>query len=439
MHLSRSIVLGHVGCLLAGVASAQPPAPRPVVAWAAGPMEARVAFDRAVDPELAARVVGGTIAFGEGPKPGRAGRPEGDRGTIRIAAARLVDDGRTLSLVTDPHPRATTYRLALPALKAAGAPGPGSPAEVAYDLGGVEVSWAEGEGTKPAWSGWWPVVDPGDARKLAAGSAEHDRLWPLTSKPGRLTLRTQVARASASVTLDLDAFAPFEATFGDETTRSASSSPDAHRATLKAEAAGEPVELSLAIRAGDAGVSKVRVSDAQGPLPRAAFLLPWAPATPPPAPETTIPAEFRAGGDPARGEAAFYSEAAKCSACHMVRGKGGVIGPDLSDLAGRDRAWVYQNIVEPSASIHPAYVSYTVAMKDGQVAMGVVRAEGADALKVGAIDGKQSTFPRAEVEEIRPSTSSIMPVGLLGGIGEEQARDLLAFLTNPRPPAAPGR
>ena len=71
-----------------------------------------------------------------------------------------------------------------------------------------------------------------------------------------------------------------------------------------------------------------------------------------------------------------------------------------------------------------------MTLKDGRVAMGVVRAEGADALKVGDIDAKQTVIPRAEVEEIRPSPSSIMPVGLLGAIGEERTRDLLAYLTS---------
>ena len=158
-------------------------------------------------------------------------------------------------------------------------------------------------------------------------------------------------------------------------------------------------------------------------------MLPWAPPSLLPSPPSAVPAEFLTGGDPARGEAVFNSDAAKCSACHKVKGKGGVIGPDLSNLAGRDRTWIYQNIAEPSASIHPEYVTHTVALKDGRIAMGVVRAEGADTLKVGDIEGKQTVFPRAEVEEIRPSATSIMPVGLLGAIGEERARDLLAYLS----------
>ena len=413
-----------------GLAPGAEPPPRVVAAWAGGPMEARLAFDRPVDAEVAARVVGELIVFGEPPMPGVAGRPGGERGALRVAAARLVDGGRTLVLVTDPHPREATYLLALPGVKPAGAPEAGARVEVAYDLGGVEVAFA-GDGAK--WSTWWPSLDPDAARTLTAGSAEHDRFW--TSKPskGALTFQTLINAPRGDVLLDLDASSPFEVTFGVESSKSAASKAEAHRATLKAEATGDALFFSMSLPEVEPGTLRVRASTAAGPLTRSAYVLPWAPPAPSPSLATEVPAVFLSGGDPAKGEAIFYGEQAKCSTCHQVRGKGGLVGPDLTSLAGADRAWVYRNIMEPSASIHPEYVSYTVAMKDGRVAMGVVRAEGADALKVGDIDAKQTVIPRAEVEEIRPSASSIMPVGLLGAIGDERTRDLLAYLTgNPK-------
>ena len=430
MRTSRSIAVCFASAAWAGLAQGAGPPPKVVAAWAAGPMEARVAFDRAVDPEVARRVVGESVGFGEGEKPGGvAGRSGGDRGALRVAAARLVDEGRTLVLVTDPHPREATYRLALPGVKAPGESGAGASVEVGYTLGGVEATFAQGPSK---WSGWWPVLDPVAARQATAGSAQHERLLDLTSKPGKLTLQTLIASPKGDATLDLDASVPFEAAFGVETTRSIASKADAHRATLKAESTGEPIFFTMAMTTVAGNPPRVRASMGPGPLSREAFVLPWAPPAPSPAPPPTVPAELLTGGDPVRGEAVFLGEQSKCANCHRVRGKGGVIGPDLSNLAGRDRAWVYQNIIEPSASIHPEYVSHTVAMKDGRVAMGVVRAEGEDALKVSDIDAKQTVIPRAEIEEIRPSASSIMPVGLLGAIGEERTRDLLAYLTAPK-------
>lgn len=434
------IVVGLLSWLGSGFAPGAEPPPKAVAAWAAGPMEVRVAFDRAVDPSVSTGAVGGSIAFGEEPKPGdpvAIGRPGGDRGVLRIASARLVDEGRTLVLVTDPHPREATYRLALPGLKGPAEAGVGARLDLSYDLSGVEVAW--GEGAKLAWSGWWPDLEPEMSRTLLAGSAEHERLWPMAEKPGRLTLRTLVVLPRGNTSLVLDAGSPFEASLGSESAKSAPMG-GSHRATLRAESTGEAIEVNLALRTGEGGPPRLRATAGSGadqagrPIPRSALVLPWAPPVLPPSPPPAAPAALLGGGDPARGEALFYGEQAKCANCHQVRGKGGAVGPDLTGLAGRDRAWVYQNIVEPSASIHPDYLSWTVAMKDGRIAMGVIRAEGADALKVGDIDAKQTLIPRVEVEEIRPSSSSIMPVGLLGALGEEGTRDLLAFLTAPGPP-----
>jgi putative heme-binding domain-containing protein len=160
------------------------------------------------------------------------------------------------------------------------------------------------------------------------------------------------------------------------------------------------------------------------------LVLPWVPAAPPaPAPFTNVPTLD--GGDVARGAVVFKSMDAKCATCHKVRGEGENVGPDLTNLAGGDRLAVYRDIAEPSARIHPDYVPYTVAMKDGRILVGTVRAKGADMLTVTDTEAKVTVIPRADVEELRPSATSIMPVGLVGAIGEERLRDLLAFLTAP--------
>ena len=427
--------LMRISCLvLAALTLARPTLaaepPRLVAAWASGPMEARAAFDRAVDPGVVGSVVGRGIAFD-------AGRPGSPRAaSIRVAAARLVEGGRTLVLVTDPHPRESKYRLKLAGVKGAGEAGPGAGVELAYDLGGVEVTWTAEGAAKAGWSGWWPGADPAEARRILAGSAEHDRLWPLLEGSGALTLRSLVALPAGMATVGVESNSAFEAAFGSESAKSAEGEGGSNRASLKVESTGDAAEFSVALTTGPKGGPRLRATaaamgQAARALSRADFVLPWAPATPSPAAESEVPAGLLVGGDPRAGEVVFRGEQAKCATCHAVGGQGGAVGPELSGLAGRDRAWVYRNIVEPSSEIHPEFVSYTVALKDGRVAMGVVRAEGADAIKVGDIDAKFTVIPRAEVEEIRPSASSIMPVGLLGAIGEDRARDLLAYLTDP--------
>ena len=46
-------------------------------------------------------------------------------------------------------------------------------------------------------------------------------------------------------------------------------------------------------------------------------------------------------------------------------------------------------------------------------------------------DAKSTVVRRDEIEEFRPSSTSIMPVGLAGALGDGPLRDLLAFLTHP--------
>src|SRR4051794_19121403 len=113
MHTRTLVTVLVLGCFGGGLASGgEPESPRPVVAWPEGPLEVRVAFDAAVDPAVAGALTGQTIPFVEAAEPGHEGE-QAAGGSIRIAAARLIDEGRTLVLATDPHPRAGTYTLTL--------------------------------------------------------------------------------------------------------------------------------------------------------------------------------------------------------------------------------------------------------------------------------------------------------------------------------------
>ena len=100
--------IGMTVAVMAAFARPKPaaPAPKVVAAWVNGPMEVQVAFDQPIDPVVAVHSVGHVIRFG-GSEPGSAGaqgRPGGDVGMLRISAARMIDENRTLVLTTDPHP-----------------------------------------------------------------------------------------------------------------------------------------------------------------------------------------------------------------------------------------------------------------------------------------------------------------------------------------------
>jgi putative heme-binding domain-containing protein len=436
------VVLGLTWSVWGEAGALEEPPVGVVAAWAAGPFEARVAFDRALSPAVATSTVGRTIAFDETrptarSKPARSAAEAADtRGTLRVAAARLVDGGRTLVLTTDPHPRAGTYTLELPDVRPAGRPAdaPTRPLTVVYDLTGVEAVWDSGaEDASPEWTGWWPGFDPSGVREQAGDVPAIARGLDLSRRDGRLTLTALVVLPRGPVTLRVTSNEKVDATLGGE----GPAAPDVSGGPVvfQTESTGEPTLLTVALRSGPNPAVRVTVQvgdDPKGerPLERDSLLVSWAPPAPaPPAPLENVP--DLGGGDPRKGAVVFASAEAKCANCHKVRGQGGDVGPDLSDLAGRDRLRVYRDIAEPSVRIHPDYVPYTVALKDGRVLVGTVRAEGADRVKVTDTEAKSTVVARSEIEEFRPSGTSIMPVGLAGAIGEPNLRDLIAFLTAP--------
>ncbi len=80
-------------------------------------------------------------------------------------------------------------------------------------------------------------------------------------------------------------------------------------------------------------------------------------------------------GNPAHGKALFYG-AANCSKCHMVEGKGGRLGPDLTGIAG-SRSIESMHGIRPRAepAIVPGYQTVTVVTADGKEAKGFIMNE----------------------------------------------------------------
>jgi putative heme-binding domain-containing protein len=436
-------------------------APPPILAWSSGPMEVRVAFDRPV-PEDMIDVSKGEITFGEYVRaadrfeilkpPYKAVQDQGQypRTNLRVASAQWSPDRRTLMLTTDPPSHRASFGLTLPL--ASGArhdPGSTDAIDLGYDLTGVEVHW-KGEKNGEEWKGWLPHLDLDVSRALTKGSADHDKLFELLTRPGRFTLESRIVLPSLKQRQG-DLIGPRAITLNFQAS-----------SELRIEGPGEIVKTHSTgrneadVKVGSQDRAQVKVSLATGknalklhasyradedpnsrPLPLDWQLLPWAPlqpslpvTTPPPSPEL-------AGGDWKRGEAVFFSQEANCSACHLLRGKGGKIGPDLSNLVFRDAASVLRDIIDPSAVINPDYVPFAVQLKNGKVLAGIPRASADGQVRVYDTDAKETVVRQADIERLDPSTVSIMPKGYEEKLGKEKLRDLLTFLTNPNQDASP--
>jgi putative heme-binding domain-containing protein len=143
-----------------------------------------------------------------------------------------------------------------------------------------------------------------------------------------------------------------------------------------------------------------------------------------------------AGGNWLRGRRVFFGDTAGCYKCHMIRGAGNRVGPDLSNLVQRDYASVLKDIVQPSAALNPDYLAYHIRLIDGEELTGIIQSEKNHELKIADETGHLVVLATNKVLSIRPSAVSLMPEGLDKTLGASQLKDLLTFLlTAPLEPA----
>ncbi len=429
--LTRFVVIIVAGTAIARAEDGEPA--RPVALWPAGPLDVALAFSRPVAPEWPRSLVGKSISIFDA-AANRAGDhgPGQPLGKLQIAGVTIRDGGRTVMLATDPHAAAATYALDP-------CPGRRNDRFWTYDLSGVEVSWSasnQNEGEGPHWKGWWPDLDLGACRQRLAGSAPHERGFEVLDRPGHLTLNTLVSLPAGEAVVRVEAAgAVSDAMLGDEQPAAQSADSKTQFVDFSLTARGDPLFLTLTTQTGEKQRPPfLRASWASGKnrplakIPREWFLLPWAPVALPQAPAAAEVVPALDGGDPKRGELIFQSDQARCSQCHRVGDRGGTIGPDLSNVAAKGQTHIYRSIAAPSAEILPEYRPFTIALHDGRVLAGIVRAQQSDEITVTDTSAKTTTLPRDAIEHIRPSGTSIMPVGLAGVLGNTGLRDLIAYL-----------
>ncbi|HEX5176196.1 MAG TPA: HEAT repeat domain-containing protein, partial [Chthoniobacteraceae bacterium] len=139
------------------------------------------------------------------------------------------------------------------------------------------------------------------------------------------------------------------------------------------------------------------------------------------------------GGDREAGEKLFKEHAvAQCFRCHRVKGTGGEAGPDLTGIGARkDRPYILESIVVPNAQIAEGFQSILVTLKNGDMQLGVVKKEDADALtlQVPAPDAPPVTVKKTEIKT-RENAPSGMPSGLGELLTKRELRDLVEYVAS---------
>ena len=140
------------------------------------------------------------------------------------------------------------------------------------------------------------------------------------------------------------------------------------------------------------------------------------------APAAMHPAE----GDPKAGENYFFGKG-NCMSCHMVAGRGGILGPDLSNLGREARlAQIEAALRDPNALAVAGYKLVSVRLRSGQTIRGLIKNESNYELQLLQLSGTLQILSRDEIVEETPETKPLMPAV---SATEQERRDLLAYLS----------
>jgi cytochrome c oxidase cbb3-type subunit III len=149
------------------------------------------------------------------------------------------------------------------------------------------------------------------------------------------------------------------------------------------------------------------------------------------------PAEV--AGNAAHGKELFFGSA-NCATCHMVQGKGGRLGPDLT-TTGSARSTEYlvesvrnpnrrlaQGISEAMKEFSQEYLTATVVDLHGEKYLGVVLNE--DNFTLQMIDTREQLhlFDKSKLQSLDETRLSLMPAYDSKMLPEKDLQDLLAFL-----------
>jgi putative membrane-bound dehydrogenase-like protein len=138
-------------------------------------------------------------------------------------------------------------------------------------------------------------------------------------------------------------------------------------------------------------------------------------------------------GNAERGKSVWNASltgAAQCAKCHMVRGIGGQVGPDLSMIGKKaSRENLYESLLIPSKAIADQYIQHQVLTTSEVTVTGLLISDTPASITLRDANGKDTTISKKDVAgEVRKLKVSIMPEDVIAALTEDELVDLVAYL-----------
>jgi putative heme-binding domain-containing protein len=137
----------------------------------------------------------------------------------------------------------------------------------------------------------------------------------------------------------------------------------------------------------------------------------------------------RLPGDAARGARVY--ESAGCAACHVIRGRGGPTGPDLTDVGARSSpGFLRRSIVDPQADVPSGFRQVRATTHEGRRITGVRVNEDAFSIQFRDAGGTLYSFFKDELSELATDDGRTAMPGYRERLQPAALDDLVAYLVS---------
>jgi putative heme-binding domain-containing protein len=136
-------------------------------------------------------------------------------------------------------------------------------------------------------------------------------------------------------------------------------------------------------------------------------------------------------GDAEKGKK-LYDSKGGCAACHIVRGTGGALGPELTDIgARRSAAYLREALIDPATSTPEGFLVVRVTTRDGKKLWGVRVNEDSFTIQLRDSSGRFHSFRKLDLTQLtKDFKAELMPS--YRDFNPAEMDDLVAYLASLR-------
>jgi putative heme-binding domain-containing protein len=134
--------------------------------------------------------------------------------------------------------------------------------------------------------------------------------------------------------------------------------------------------------------------------------------------------------DPANGAKVFRKPEVNCIGCHRINNEGADFGPALSEIGTKlAKEAIYEAILDPSSGIAFGFEGWSLELKNGDEATGIITSETTDEVVLKMQTGISTHYKKADITKRTKSNLSLMPSGLQQAMSQQDLVDLVEYLS----------